>query len=90
LIRQVYPPKISRGAKTEIESYIKIGQALTHNPRDLLFISDGVKEVRAASDAGMQAIICDRDVQAPQSEEAKTIFHSFDEVFPGSWARSEF
>jgi enolase-phosphatase E1 len=71
------------GAKTETYSYRKIAEALTHNPRDLLFISDAVKEVRAASDAGMQAIICNRDVQAPQSEEAKTFIHSFDEVFPG-------
>jgi enolase-phosphatase E1 len=71
------------GAKTETESYRKIAEALTHSPRDLLFISDAVKEVRAACDAGMQAIICDRDVQAPQPEEAKTVIHSFDEVFPG-------
>jgi enolase-phosphatase E1 len=71
------------GAKTETESYRKIGQALTHNPRDLLFISDAVKEVTAACDAGMQAIICDRDLQAPQPEGAKTVIHSFDEVFPG-------
>ncbi|HYA83400.1 MAG TPA: acireductone synthase [Candidatus Bathyarchaeia archaeon] len=71
------------GAKTETESYRKIAQALTHNPRDSLFISDAVKEVRAASDAGMQAIICNRDVQAPQPEETKTVIHSFDEVFPG-------
>jgi enolase-phosphatase E1 len=71
------------GAKTETYSYRKIAEALTHNPHDLLFISDAVKEVRAASDAGMQAIICDRDVQAPKSEEAKTVIYSFDEVFPG-------
>jgi enolase-phosphatase E1 len=70
------------GAKTESESYRKIAQALIHSPRDLLFISDALKEVRAACDAGMQAIICDRDVQAPQPEEAKTIIHTFDEVFP--------
>jgi methionine salvage enolase-phosphatase E1 len=57
-------------------------KALTHNPRDLLFISDGVKEIRAACDAGTQAIICDRDVQAPRGEEGKTVIHSFDEVFP--------
>src|SRR5215469_5146719 len=71
------------GAKTETYSYRKIAEALTHNPRDLLFISDAVKEVRAASDAGMQAIICNLDVQAPQYEEAKTVIHSLDEVFPG-------
>jgi enolase-phosphatase E1 len=70
------------GAKTESESYRKIAQAIIHNPRNLLFISDALKEVRAACDAGMQAIICDRDVRAPQPEEAKTIIHSFDEVFP--------
>jgi enolase-phosphatase E1 len=71
------------GAKTETESYRKIAQALTHNPRDLLFISDAMKEVRAASDAGMQAIICDRDLHAPQPEGTKTVIHSFDELFPG-------
>ncbi len=69
------------GAKTETESYRK--KALTHNPRDLLFISDAVKEVTAACDAGMQAIICDRDLQAPQPEGAKSVIHSLDEVFPG-------
>jgi enolase-phosphatase E1 len=71
------------GAKTETESYRKIAEALTHSPRDLLFISDAMKEVKAACDAGMQAIICDRNLQAPQPEEAKTVIHSFDEVFPG-------
>lgn len=68
------------GTKTETESYKKI-EALTHNPHDLLFISDSVKEVRAACDAGMQAIICYCYVQAPQSEEGKTVIHRFDEVF---------
>jgi enolase-phosphatase E1 len=70
------------GAKTETESYRKIAEALTHSPRDLLFISDAVKEVTAARDAGMQAIICDRDLQAPQPEGTTTVIHSFDEVFP--------
>jgi enolase-phosphatase E1 len=70
------------GAKTETESYRKIAEALTHSPRDLLFISDAVKEVTAARDAGMQAIICDRDLQAPQPEGTTTVIHGFDEVFP--------
>jgi hypothetical protein len=30
----------------------------------------------------MQAIICDRDLQAPQPEGTTTVIHSFDEAFP--------
>jgi enolase-phosphatase E1 len=57
------------GAKTETESYIRIAQSLTRSPHDFLFISDAVKEVTAANDAGMQAILCNRDVHASQSQE---------------------
>jgi enolase-phosphatase E1 len=70
------------GTKTETESYRKIAQSLARSPSDFLFISDTVKEVRAANDAGMQAIRCDRDVQASQSQEAKALIHGFDEIFP--------
>jgi enolase-phosphatase E1 len=74
---------ISIGGKTETESYRKIAQSLRRSPSDFLFISDAVKEVRAANDAGMQAILCDRELEASQPQEAKALIHSFDEVFPG-------
>jgi enolase-phosphatase E1 len=70
----------SVGSKTETVSYRKIAESLARNPRDFLFISDSVKEVEAAHDAGMQAILCNRDVHTSQSSEA--IIHSFDEIFP--------
>jgi enolase-phosphatase E1 len=72
----------SVGAKTETESYRKIAESLARNPSDFLFISDALKEVQAAHDAGMQAILCNRDVHASQFPEVKRIIHSFDEIFP--------
>lgn len=72
------------GAKTHIESYTKIAERLACNPCDFLFISDSIKEVKAAHEAGMQAILCNRDLySAPQLSETKTvIIHSFDEILP--------
>ena len=74
----------SAGAKTESESYRKITQSLGRNPCDFLFISDAVKEAKAAHGAGMQAILCNRDVHSSQSPEIKMfiIIHSLDEIFP--------
>lgn len=69
----------SVGAKTESESYRKIAESLARDPCDFLFISDAAKEVKAAHDAGMQAIRCNRDVRLSQSPE---VIHSFDEIFP--------
>ena len=55
-----------------------------YNPSNALFISDTVKEVKAANEAGMQAILCDRDLKASQLSETNiAIIRSFDEVFPG-------
>jgi enolase-phosphatase E1 len=72
----------SVGAKMQTGSYRKIAESLARNPCDLLFISDTEKEVKAAHEAGMQAILCSRDVRASQSRETKMIIHSFDEIFP--------
>jgi hypothetical protein len=40
-----------------------------------------MKEVKAALEAGMQAILCDRDLKASKSPEATIVIHSFDKVF---------
>jgi enolase-phosphatase E1 len=74
----------SVGAKTETESYRKIIEslAMANNPSYFLFISDAMKEIKAAYDAGMQAILCNRDKRAFQLPEDKIVVHSFDEVFP--------
>jgi enolase-phosphatase E1 len=72
----------SVGAKTETESYRKIAKSLAQNPRYFLFISDAIKEIRAAYDAGMQVILCNRDKRAFQLSEDKIAVHNFEEVFP--------
>jgi enolase-phosphatase E1 len=69
------------GSKTQTESYRKIAESLARNPCDILFISDTMKEVKAAHEAGMQAIICNRGLKASQSPEANIVIHSFDEIF---------
>jgi enolase-phosphatase E1 len=69
------------GTKTETESYRKIAESLACDPCNVLFISDTMKEVKAAHEAGMQAILCDRDLKASQLPEANiVIIRSFDEV----------
>jgi enolase-phosphatase E1 len=70
------------GPKAEAGSYRRIAESLAQDPYYFLFISDVAKEVGAASDAGMQAIICDRDIRSSLSHEGKLFIRSFDEVFP--------
>ena len=72
----------SVGEKTETESYKKIAESLTQNPRYFLFISDALKEIEAAHNAGMQVILCNRDERAFQMPEDKMVIHSFEEIFP--------
>lgn len=72
------------GAKPQSESYRKIAESLACNPCNVLFISDTMKEVKAALEAGMQAILCNRDLKASQLPGTNiVIIRSFDEVFPG-------
>jgi enolase-phosphatase E1 len=72
----------SVGAKTETESYRKIAESLAQNPHYFLFISDAIKEIRAAYDAGMQVILCNRDKRAFQLPDDKIVVHNFEEIFP--------
>ncbi len=70
------------GAKTDMESYRKIAKPILRIPRNILFISDSVKEVTAALDTGMQALLCYRDAQSSGQQKANTLIHGLDEVFP--------
>jgi enolase-phosphatase E1 len=70
------------GIKTDGESYKKIAAALGHPPREFLFVSDAMKEVEAARDAGMQAILCDREACASSPPAGREMIRSFDEIFP--------
>ena len=69
------------GAKAEAESYRKIAAAISHEPRQVLFVSDAVKEVEAARKAGMQELLCQREghLNATGSEQ---VIYDFNGIFP--------
>ena len=69
------------GSKTEAESYRQIALALELAASEVLFISDVVVELAAASDAGMQTLLCVRPGNHPQSlADRYQIIQSFDEI----------
>ena len=69
------------GSKTAIESYRQIASALRLVPREVLFISDVVAELDAASAAGMQTLLCVRPGNHPQSlAERYQIVQSFNDI----------
>ena len=53
----------------EKSSYVKIAQVLGCKAERVLFLSDNVKEVKAAREAGMRALLVDRPGNAPVSQE---------------------
>ena len=63
------------GSKTAIESYQRIALALRLTPREVLFISDVVAELDAASSSGMRTLLCVRpgNSQQPSTERHQTI-----------------
>jgi enolase-phosphatase E1 len=60
------------GLKHDASSYQKIAEELGKSADTILFLSDNVKEVKAAIEAGMQSIVVDRPGNAPLSEEDKS------------------
>lgn len=53
------------------------------NPKDVLFLSDNIKEVDAAIGCGMQSIVLDRPGNAPLSKDDRerlTVVGSLDEI----------
>ena len=63
------------GPKRAIESYAKISDAIGLSVGDILFLSDTPAEIAAAREAGMAALLIDRDGRAGD-------ISSFDEVRP--------
>jgi enolase-phosphatase E1 len=63
------------GPKRDSDSYTKIIDALDLAPSDLLFVSDMPAEVDAAREAGLQALLIDR-------EDGSADIHSLAEVLP--------
>ncbi|OAP56012.1 2,3-diketo-5-methylthio-1-phosphopentane phosphatase [Fonsecaea erecta] len=71
------------GLKQEASSYTKIATELGRDPKEILFLSDNVNEVRAAIKAGMKAAVVDRPGNAPLSDEEREEFdvvESFEEI----------
>ena len=69
------------GPKMDPQSYGRIATELELPPTKLLFLSDIVRELSAASEAGIQTVLCIRPGNAPQdSPERYPIIHSFAEI----------
>jgi len=71
------------GPKTEASSYEKIAEKLGKESKSILFLSDNVKEITAALEAGMKAIVVDRPGNAEipmQDREKYQMVASFDEI----------
>jgi enolase-phosphatase E1 len=68
------------GAKGECQSYATIASRLRILPERILFVSDIVSELRAASEAGYQCLLSDRPGNKEQPEHNFRIVTSFDSV----------
>lgn len=66
------------GKKGEADSYRKIAEAMGLAPHEILFVSDVVAELAAASEAGMKTILSIRPGNSPQQQYPS--IRSFDEV----------
>lgn len=69
------------GAKAEVESYRKIAGSVSYEPKQFLFVSDAVKEIEAAREAGMQALLCEREGHSTEAGSTRVI-HDFKGIFP--------
>lgn len=70
------------GSKTDVQSYRQIAAALGRMPSEVLFISDVVVELAAASGAGMQTLLSVRPGNQPQSSaDDYRVIRSFDEIW---------
>lgn len=75
----------THGAKTTSESYRSIASTLNFPGHEVLFISDVVAELDAASAAGMQTALCIRPGNQPQPDAQRhQIIQNFNEILAGS------
>ena len=68
------------GKKTATDSYRYIASALRRSEPEVLFISDLVAELDAASAAGMQTLLCVRPGNPPQIAGRHQVIRSFAEI----------
>ncbi|KAI9018598.1 2,3-diketo-5-methylthio-1-phosphopentane phosphatase [Phycomyces nitens] len=70
------------GLKTEVQSYVNIAKDISKDPKQILFVTDNIKETIAAHQAGFQVVISDRPGNAllgPESAAFK-IVTAFDQI----------
>lgn len=70
------------GSKIDSESYRRIADTLGFRPLEIVFISDTVAELDAASRCGVQALLCVRPGGEDPPQVTYPIVRSFDEVLP--------
>ena len=70
------------GAKADAESYRKIAASVSFAPRQILFLSDAIKEIDAARGAGMQALLCERKARPTTQSGEDKVIHDFNSIFP--------
>ena len=69
------------GKKGEAESYRSVAAALSLRPDEILFVSDVIAELDAASEAGMETLLSIRPGNQPQEHaERYRAIHSFESV----------
>ena len=69
------------GKKGEAESYRRIAETLSLSANEILFISDVVAELDAATEAGMKTLLSIRPGNAPQNNSDRhRAIHTFDEI----------
>jgi len=69
------------GGKKESASYARISRECDIEPAEMLFVSDIVDELDAASSAGLATRLCMRPGNHPQSNvDGHPVIHSFDEL----------
>jgi enolase-phosphatase E1 len=68
------------GRKTASESYRKIAQAMDVPAATVLFVSDVVEELDAATHAYMQTALCVREGNAAAPKSNHKVIRSFDEI----------
>ncbi|KAK9466005.1 HAD-like domain-containing protein [Lipomyces arxii] len=79
---EAYFDTVNAGPKTDAESYLRIADVLAPgiDRKEILFLSDNVKEVEAALQAGLESYVVERKGNAPLSGEDRakyTIIHDF-------------
>ncbi len=70
------------GPKQNAQSYSRIADSLRAQAQAIVFISDTVRELDAAREAGLQTLLCVRPEARPPEHAEHPVVHTFDEVLP--------